>query len=130
MSLLAPRAVTSEATAGSGERYAYGMDQPDSPSGLVVLSLRSASPAIGELNRRSMMATWKCQIRTRKQFQSLLKRTPELIFIWGALHGRAGLQSLPTVMDECSEIHVANVREKWSAVVERRSRNRFALFAA
>lgn len=73
------------------------------------------------------MATWKCEIGSRKEFEALLKKTPELIFVWGFLHGRAGPQSLPTVMDEFSEIRVRNPRGNWSALVERRARDRFVV---
>jgi hypothetical protein len=73
------------------------------------------------------VGTWKSDISTRKAFQALLNKTPELVFIWGVLHGRASLQSLPTVMDEMDRIFVANTN--WSAFVHRRGQDCFALVA-
>ena len=75
------------------------------------------------------MATWRSEIQTKEEFAAQLGQSPELIFISGNLSGRMALQSLPTVMDEYAEICVVNTRAPWSAVVQRRSRNCFTLFA-
>ena len=74
------------------------------------------------------MATWTSEIRTKKEFANQLQRAPELILVRGVMHGRFGLQSLPTVLDELAEVHVANRRARWSCIVQRRGRDRFGLF--
>lgn len=128
MSPLTPRAVIPEATAGSGGWYAQGKDQPD-----ILVGTGRPVPLLSLTSRRfkrrgGCMATWMSEIGTKKAFANRLKRAPELIFVRGVMHGRFGLQSLPTVLDELAEVHVANWRAGWSCIVQRRGRDRFWLF--
>jgi hypothetical protein len=73
------------------------------------------------------MAKWQCDIPTKREFIHRLERAPELILVRGVLHGRFGLQSLPTVLDEFREVFVTNTRFGWGISVLRSSRNRFVV---
>ena len=70
----------------------------------------------------AVMAQWHSNIRTKREFASQVKHSPELIFIDGVWSGRRTLQSLPTVMDEFFEIYVRNRSTPRSAVVRRHGR--------
>jgi hypothetical protein len=74
------------------------------------------------------MAKWHCNIPTKSAFIRQLGRAPELILVRGSLHGRFGLQSLPTVLDEFREVFVMNARVGWGTLVLRNSRNRLVRY--